>query len=153
MKGVRAETLHAIILMALIAGLAFSVWSAWETTHPQGSSVCDVNSVVSCGKVATSGDTAIQLGSLSIPFWSIGIGGFVAMLVVDIPLYLTWRRELLFALTALSILGAIATLYFIYQEVAVVGAICPVCTGAHVCNFGVLGSSLALLLTTRSRDD
>ena len=38
----------------------------------------------------------------------------------------------------------------IYQEVAVIGAICPICTGAHVCDFAVLGSSLALLLEARS---
>ena len=94
-----------------------------------------MNSVVSCGKVALSGDTAI----LGIPYWSIGIGGFVAMLAIDVPLYLSWRWELLVALTALSVLGAVAALYFIYQEVAVIGAICPICTGAHACDFAVLG--------------
>jgi uncharacterized membrane protein len=149
MRSVGAENLHAIILLALIVGLGFSIWSAWETTHPQGSSVCDVNSLVSCGRVALSGDTSLY----GIPFWSVGVGGFVAMLAVDVPLYMTWRRDLLLALTVLSVLGAVATLYFIYQEVAVIGSICLICTGAHLCNFAVLGSASYLLVTSGRADD
>jgi uncharacterized membrane protein len=149
MKGIRAETLHAVILSALIVGLGFSIWSAWETTHPQAGSGCDINNIFNCGKVALSGDTSI----FGIPYWSVGIGGFVAMLAVDIPLYATWRRDLLLALTVISILGAAATLYFIYQEVAVIGAVCLVCTGAHAANFAVLGSAIALLLQDREDDD
>ena len=145
MRGVRAETLHAIILLALFVGLGFSIWSAWETTHPQGGQICDVTTGVSCSKVSQSGDTSIY----GIPYWSVGIAGFVAMIIVDIPLYVSWRRDLLIVLTVLSILGALATLYLIYQEVAVVHAVCPVCTGAHVSNFAVLVSAALRLRKAR----
>jgi len=148
MKEVPAESLHAVILLALAVGLLFSIWSGYETvTGSTGS--CTVNSFVSCGAVRNSGYTS----AFGIPYWAAGVAGFVVMLAIDIPLYLTWRPTLLYALLGLSVLGLALSLYFVYLELAVIGAICPVCTGAHVANVAVLAAALMLVRRARSADE
>ncbi|HUI38513.1 MAG TPA: vitamin K epoxide reductase family protein, partial [Thermoplasmata archaeon] len=117
MKGIPAETLHAVILFALFVGLLFSAWSGYESlTGSTGS--CTLNAFVSCGAVRNSGHTS----AYGVPFWAAGVGGFIAMIAVDIPLYVTWRPVFLYALTGLSALGLAISLYFVYLELAVIDA-------------------------------
>ncbi|MCI4353974.1 MAG: vitamin K epoxide reductase family protein [Thermoplasmata archaeon] len=142
----RAETVHALLLMGILVGLAFSVFAAYETTHPAVQGVCSPNSFVSCQKIDTSGHTT----TLGIEDWLWGIGGFVVLLAFDIPLYRTWKREWLLAVTALSALGAILSVYFAYVELAIIQGLCPVCLSAYLCNVVVLGCAVYLMRLSAS---
>ena len=144
MKEVPAESLHALVLVALVAGLFFSVWSAYESVTGSTSG-CSVNAFVSCGAVRNSGYTS----AFGVPYWAAGVGGFVAMLAVDIPLYRSWKPSLLYVLAALSALGLAISIYFVYLELAVIHAVCPVCTGAHLANVAVLAGAVGLVRRAR----
>ena len=136
----RAETVHALLLMGILVGLAFSLYSAYETANPSLYGGCNVNSYVSCGKIATSGHTT----TFGIQDYLYGIGGFVVLLLLDIPLYRTWKREWLLAVTVLSGIGAALSVYFGYLELAVIQGLCLICLGAYLSNVVVFSCALYL---------
>jgi uncharacterized membrane protein len=136
----RAETLHAIVLLAAVGGLALSVFAAYETTHPAAEAVCNINSYFSCAAV----DQSAHSSTFGIPDYAFGIGGFIALLAVDIPLYRSWERSWLLGLATLSVAGVVVSVYFAYVEVAIIQAFCPVCLSAYLANAIVLAGALAL---------
>jgi uncharacterized membrane protein len=137
----RPETLHKVALAGILAGLGLSLWAMLETLLPSLQSSCSVNPFLSCGAVDRS-QYSVILGV--IPDWAVGLLGFAVMLAVDIPLYRTWKRSYLDALLVLSALGVIASIYFLYLEVFLIGAICPVCLSTYFANGVVLAATLAL---------
>lgn len=137
----RAQDLHAVVLLAVVAGLALALFAAYETFNPAAASACSPTKLLSCQSVNSSGHTT----TLGVPDWAWGIGGFVALLFVDVLAYRTFERRWLTALFALSTMALGLTAWFVYNEVVVVGAICPVCTGAHLANLVVWAGSLLLL--------
>jgi uncharacterized membrane protein len=139
-KEIPEESLRAFVTIALVFGLLFSLWSGYETVTGNTGS-CTANSFVSCGAVRNSGHTS----AFGIPYWAMGVAGYVAMLAVAILLWITSRLGLLYALVGLSTLGFALSLYFIYLELAVIGAICPVCTAAHAANVAVLVGTVMLV--------
>lgn len=144
----RAESLHAIILLATIVGAGLSVFAYAETVDPALQHDCSVNVFFSCAKVDQSGQTTI----LGIPDWSIGLGGFVGLLLIDIPLYRTWKTAWLRALTVVSAIGVAVSVYLAYVELFRIDALCPVCLSAYLANLVVFAAGLGLLLKGRSRD-
>jgi uncharacterized membrane protein len=137
----RAETAHAVILLGIIAGLAFATFSWYESTHPGAEGVCSVNAFVSCAKIDQSGQTT----TFGIQDYDIGIAGFLLMLALDIPLYRTWHRTWLYALTIVSMGGALVSVYLAYVELAVIRGLCLICTGAYLSNVVVLAFLLYLV--------
>ena len=142
----RAESVHAALLIVVIVGLGLAVFAAVESIFPAAEGFCSVNSYVSCAKVDSSGHTT----TLGIQDWAIGIAGFVLLLVIDIPLYRTWRPDLLKALVGLSALGVVVSAYFAYVELAIIQALCLVCFSTYLANGAVLVLSLYLLRTSSS---
>jgi uncharacterized membrane protein len=144
----RAETLHAALLVVLVAGLGLSAFAAYETLNPSVASVCSVSAFVSCSKVDQSGHTT----TLGVPDWLIGIGGFVVLLALDVPLYATWRRDLLTAVVAVSGLGLAVAVYLATVELTVIHALCPVCFSTYLLDGAAFGLSLWLLVSSRRAD-
>ncbi len=142
---VRAETLYSLLIVLTIGGVVAASYAAYEVVNPEAAKVCSPNPFLSCQKVLASGHTTI----LGIPDWSIGLSGYLVMLVLAILAYRTFDRRYLKALTALSALGMVIVGYLVYTELVVVGAICPVCTTAHLLNVGVLAVALWLLRLSR----
>lgn len=142
----RAETVHSLLLMGILVGLAFSLFAAYETTHPSAQGVCSVNSFISCQKIDTSGHTT----TLGIEDWLWGIGGFVVLLALDIPLYRTWKREWLLPVVALSAVGGLLSIWFGYVELVVIQGLCLVCLGAYLSNVVVFGCALYLMRLSAS---
>jgi uncharacterized membrane protein len=138
---VRAETVHQLLLLGIILGLAFSLYAGYESTHPAAQGTCTLNGYVSCAKIDTSGHTT----TLGIEDWLWGAGGFVLLLLLDIPLYRTWKREWLLPLTALSTVGVLLSLYFAYLEFAVIQGLCIICLGAYLSNVLVFGCAAYLM--------
>ncbi|MGI0131505.1 MAG: vitamin K epoxide reductase family protein [Thermoplasmata archaeon] len=136
----KAENLHALIPVALGAGLLLSIYAAYETVNPAAQSSCSFTAFFSCGKVVESGRTT----TLGIADYWYGIGGFLAMIAVDVPLYRTWDRSWLKAFLALSTLGLILSVYLFALETFEIGAICPVCLGTYIANGIALAAAVVL---------
>ena len=137
----RAETAHALVLLGLVAGLAFSTYAWYESVNASAQGLCSINSYVSCGKIDTSGHTT----TLGIQDYLWGIGGFVVMLALDIPLFMTWNRRLLELLTLVSTAGALLSVYFAYLELVVIQGLCIICLGAYFSNLFVLAFLVVLV--------
>ncbi|MFI5412995.1 MAG: vitamin K epoxide reductase family protein [Candidatus Lutacidiplasmatales archaeon] len=144
----RAESAHAALLLMIIAGLGLAVFATLETYIPALQSACSVNPFLSCSKVDTSGHTT----TFGIPDWSVGVGGFLFLLALDIPLYRTWRRDLLTGVVVVSFLGLVTSAYFAYVELAIIHALCPVCFSTYVADGLVFVLALWLFLAGRGSD-
>ncbi|MCI4350384.1 MAG: vitamin K epoxide reductase family protein [Thermoplasmata archaeon] len=136
----RAETLHQIILAAVLAGLGLSLYAGYETVNAAAANSCSFSPVFSCGTVLNSGKTH----TLGIPDWVLGTTGFVALLAVDVPLFRTWDRRWLIVLLGLAGIGLLFAAYLATIEVFQIGALCPVCFGTYVADAIVLGAAWSL---------
>jgi len=136
----RAETLHALLLLSIIVGLGFAVFAYAESVDPALRSSCTVNPFFSCSKIDNSGMTT----TLGIQDYAWGIGGFVILLALDIPLFRTWRRDLLTAIVGVSAIGVGLSLYLGYLELAVIQGLCPICLGAYLSDAVAFGSAFRL---------
>lgn len=145
----RAESLHAIVLLALVAGLAASAFAGYETLNPSSEKICSINPFVSCAKIDNSGHTT----TFGVPDWILGVAGYVALLALDVGVYRTWRRDLLLGLTALSGLGVAFSAYLAYIELVVIVGLCPVCLTAYLANALAFGALIALVRQGRSAPD
>ncbi|MCI4316928.1 MAG: vitamin K epoxide reductase family protein [Thermoplasmata archaeon] len=114
----RAESLHALIPVALVLGLILAGYAAYETTHPAAQASCNFGSVFSCARVVNSGHTT----TLGIEDYLYGIVGFLALLAIDVPLFRTWERRWLNAFLLLSSVGAAFSLYLFSIETFQIGA-------------------------------
>lgn len=142
----KAENLHALIPVALGAGLVLSIYAAYETVNPAAQSSCSFTAFFSCGKVVQSGHTT----TFGVEDYWFGIVGFLALIALDVPLYRTWDRKWLKAFLALSSLGVLVALYLFAVETLQIGAICPVCLGTYLANGVALGAAVALWWSGRS---
>jgi uncharacterized membrane protein len=150
---VDARILHRALLAVILLGLALSLYAAFEVTDPALSNACSVNSYVSCGTVLRSGDTTFPPGS-GVPDWSWGVGGFLALLALDLPLIRTYDPRLLRGVLLLSACGLALAAIFAYEEVWVIHALCPICLGAYLSGVGVVALSGALVrMRGRSLDE
>ena len=137
----RAESLHAALLIVVIAGLGLSLYAAYESLNPDSQSGCSIQGTpISCAKIDQSHHTT----TFGVQDYDIGIAGFAVLLVLDIALYATWRPELLKAFVVVSGLGLAAALYLLYVEVAVIGGLCPVCFSTYVMDGAAFALSLQL---------
>lgn len=136
----RSETLHAILPLVIVAGLAFSIFAWAESVDPALQGICSVNSFVSCHKVDVSAYT-MTLG-ISDYLW--GIGGFALLFILDVQVYRLGRGRWLDALALLSGVGFALSLYFGSIELWVIHAFCLICFSAYLCNAGTLVTALLL---------
>ena len=143
-----ARTLHRLLFLFVLAGLGLSVYAAFEVTDPALQHGCTVNGFFSCAAVTASGRTSIG----PFPDWAIGVGGFVLLLALDLPLLRYYTPSLLLAVLLVSLAGLGVAAYLAYIEVAIIGAVCPVCLGTYIADAGVLALALALFLLRRERD-
>ncbi len=144
----RAETLHQTILLAIVAGLALSIYAWYETINPAAQAGCSIYPWLSCGAVARSGHTT----TLGIQDYWFGIVGFGLMLGIDIPLYRSWNRRLLVALLLVAGAGLGAAVYPATIETFIIGAFCPVCLSTYVADAIVFFAALALYRRGRATD-
>jgi uncharacterized membrane protein len=133
----RSETLHAILPLAIVAGLAFSVFAAAESLDPALQGVCSISSFVSCHKIDVSHYTT----TLGIPDYDLGIAGFVVLFALDIQVYRLGRGRWLDALTVVSVIGLGFSVYLAYLELVKIGALCLICFGAYLSNVATLATA------------
>jgi uncharacterized membrane protein len=133
-----AASLHRLLLVAILIGLAFSVYATYEVLHPAAQGSCDINSTVNCAAVDNSGHTTIG----PIPDYSIGLAGFVLLLAFDIPLLATYEPRYLYGVIGFAAIGAAVAVGLGSVEVFIIHAICPICLGAYISDAFVLAIAL-----------
>lgn len=141
-----ARTLHALLPVAILVGLGFSIFAAYETVYPAAEGACSVNAFVSCAKVDQSAYTT----TFGIQDYWFGIAGFVLLLAIDVPLLRTYKPMWLNALLVVSGLGVLIAIYLAYVELVVIQALCIICTGAYLSNVVVFLVAVALFRQSRT---
>lgn len=126
----RSETLHAVLPLAIVVGLAFSLFATAETLDPALRAACSVSPFLSCSKVDQSGLTS----TFGVPDYAWGIGGFLLMLALDVQVYRLGRGRWLDALTGVSTAGFVLSVYFAWVELGEIHAFCLICFGSYVAN-------------------
>jgi uncharacterized membrane protein len=138
---VDARILHRLVLLFLLLGLGLSTYAAVEVVYHPAQSVCSFNSYVSCSRVTQSGHTTLG----PVPDWAVGVGGFVLLLAIDLPLLRSFDGRLLLLLLLVALVGIGVSAYFAYVELGVIHALCPVCLGAYLADGAVLILAFALV--------
>jgi uncharacterized membrane protein len=129
----RTRSLRELVYFGAGLGLIASVYAAAEVQDASLSKACTFSAFFSCGKILGSGKTTL----LGIPDWSVGIAGFILILVVGVMAE-RYRKDprVTYALLGVTSLGVALAAYFLYVELAEIGGLCPVCVTAYF--FGVL---------------
>jgi len=108
-----------------LVGLIAAALSIADTY--QGGSVCDINSYISCTKVALSPYSSLM--GISLSYWAAAY--FTISSATSIAYMLTARRQLLKAVWGLSIAAIPIIAVLIYIEVAILKTLCLYCTAMH----------------------
>ena len=144
----RTRTLRSVIYLAAGLGLIVSIFTYLEALQASLQSLCTVNAFISCSAVARSGKTTV----LGVPDSFIGIGGFLVVLAIA-AIAERHRRELLwpYLLLFFTTVGVGFSLYFLYLEVGVIHALCPVCLTAWILGWVAWVASIALVQKVRAK--
>ncbi|MCI4345773.1 MAG: vitamin K epoxide reductase family protein [Thermoplasmata archaeon] len=146
---VDARLLHRLLLVGILAGIGFSLYATAEVLDPALQSSCSVSAFFSCGAVDQSGHTSIG----PVPDWSVGLGGFLFLLALDLPLLATFNPRLLGAVMLVSGAGLAVSLYLGYVELDIIHALCPICLGAYLSNAFVFLTATVLVALRRERSE
>jgi uncharacterized membrane protein len=143
------DRLSKAFLALAIIGIADALYHAYgEITAystPLGN-YCTINNVWSCSKVFLSGYTKFPPGSGGISLWVYGVVWFPPMLVLGywfVRKYGSLRGEIM---VPILMVGNIFTLYLWYLELAVIGALCPVCISLYTLNYLMTAVCIAAVL-------
>ena len=142
----RTRSLRSGVYLAAGAGLIVSIYSAYETAHA-GAGICNINAYISCSAVATSGHTT----TFGIQDYWLGIGGFLLIIAVAAVAEQQRNYATAVALAFVTSLGVAMAAYFLYLEVAVIGALCLVCVAAYLMGVAAWLPSLLILRRTSLR--
>jgi len=138
----QVRTLRSIVYLGAGLGVIVSIFAALETYDASLRAVCSINAFLSCSKVDTSGLTS----TLGVPDYLWGIGGFIVIFLVAAiaearPRDKRWEYLLLLITTA----GIGMAAYFLYVELALIGALCVVCAASYGMGLIAWGGSIALV--------
>jgi uncharacterized membrane protein len=144
----RTRDIRSVIYLAGGFGLIVATYTYIETVQASLQKYCTINAYVSCGAVANSGRTTL----FGVPDSFIGIGGFVLILLVA-GVAESRRKELLwpYLLLLITAMGVGVSLYFLYEEIFEIHALCPVCLAAWVLGWVAWGGAIALVRKARAR--
>jgi uncharacterized membrane protein len=138
---VRASTLHRLLLLSILIGLGFSLYAMVEVLYPAAQGTCSINPFFSCGKVDQSAYTHIG----PVPDWLVGVGGFVLLLALDLPLLRSYEVRYLYGIAVLAAVGLAVAVGLGLVELTLIHAVCPICLGAYLSDAAVMGLALGLL--------
>jgi uncharacterized membrane protein len=142
---VRTRNLRSFVYITGGLGLIFSLFTALEVYESSLQRLCTYNSFFSCGAVDSSGHTT----TFGVPDSLIGILGFVVILVIaGIAERWPGARTWPYLLVVVTGLGTAASLYFLYVQLAIIGAFCVICGSAYVFGWVTFGGAVALARRT-----
>lgn len=136
---------YRFIILFVLALIGFSDSTYLTVEHIRGT-IPPCSIVSGCETVLTSAYASI--GSIPVAVLGMLFYGTILVLLVG---YFDSRSPLFSgAVALLSIVGAIATIAFIYVQVAIIGALCLYCMISAGTSLGIFGASLPLLRSMRS---
>ena len=125
----RTSTLRTIIFLSAGIGLLVAIFAALEYYQESLRSYCTYSSFLSCAAVDKSAYTT----TLGLPDYLWGIGGFLLILIVAaISESRKSERRWYYLLLLFTTAGVAFSIYFLYVQLALIGALCVVCTTADV---------------------
>jgi protein-disulfide isomerase len=137
-----ATAVVALLGLAIAADLAYL--HAQVAASSEYTSWCSINEVVNCNVVLAS-EYAYFLG-LPVAVWAVltylGVG--IAALVLPAIASAARRRQLVAALFAVAVWNVLFSLYLLYVSLYELGALCLLCSGLYVVNFGLLVTTALL---------
>lgn len=123
-----------ILLLLALAGLADSIYLTWEHFN-KVIPPCTVNTFLpilsDCGKVLTS-PYSVMFG---VPLAIAGIIHYGFLSGWLIASFITEKKIFKYFIILQSIVGAIASLYFMYIQIGIIGSICIYCTISAIISF------------------
>jgi uncharacterized membrane protein len=145
----QTRTIRSVVYLAAGVGLILSIFSGLELVFSSLTQICSFNGFFSCAAVAHSSYTTF----LYLPDWLWGFGGFVVILgaaafAERYPNDPRWA----YALLVVTTLGVAAALYFLYVELALIGAFCVICSSSYVMGLVCWVGALALAGRTREKE-
>jgi uncharacterized membrane protein len=94
--------------------------------------VCNINSFFSCGAVASSPYSKL----FGIPMYVFGLVWFPLIFILSLAYSSFGKREInILALLPLLLLGDIFTIYLWYDQLALIGKLCPFCISLYIINY------------------
>lgn len=140
----RTSTLRSIIFLAAGVGLLVAIFAALEFYESSLRSYCTYSSFLSCAAV----DRSAYTSTLGIPDYLWGVGGFLFILIVaGISEMRKSERLWYYLLLLVTTFGVGFSVYFLYVQLALIGALCVICTTADV--FGWIAWAGAIGLARR----
>jgi uncharacterized membrane protein len=146
----KIRTLRSVVYLAAGLGLIVSIFATAEFFEASLRSLCSVSSFFSCAAVDNSGQTT----TLGIPDYAWGLLGFLLILIVagiaeSRPDRETWA----YALLGITTIGVALSMYLLYVELALIGALCLVCASAYALGILAWLGSIGLVRETRRDRD
>ncbi|MEM0117390.1 MAG: vitamin K epoxide reductase family protein [Conexivisphaerales archaeon] len=104
--------------------------------------VCNINSFFSCGAVASSPYSRF----FGIPMYVFGLVWFPLLFALSLAFSSLGRKETnVFVLLPLLLLGDIFTVYLWYDQLVLIGKLCPFCISLYFVNYALTGLALVIL--------
>lgn len=142
----RTSSLRSLVYFAAGVGLIVAIFAALEYYEASLRSLCSIGSFFSCSVVDQSGKTT----TLGVPDYAWGLAGFVLLLVLaGIAEARAQNPRWTYALFGVATIGVALSLYFLYVQLALIGAFCVVCATAYV--FGAISWAGTIGLARRAR--
>lgn len=143
------RSVRSVVYLAAGVGIIMSIFSGLELVYASLTQICSFNTFFSCATVAHSAYTTIWF----VPDWIIGLVGFIVIIAVArgsevYPYDPRWA----YALVGITLIGAGAAVYFLYVELALIGAFCVICSTSYVMGFICLGGAVSIARRTHEKD-
>lgn len=126
--------LLAVLIVLALIGLADSAYLA-HSAYTADPLVCDIEGLDKCNTVAASPYSKF----LGTPLSVYGLGFYILILGFSLALMARPSRFLMQGLLTASVLGAIASAYFLYLQIMVIKAMCIYCLASAVISFLLAG--------------
>lgn len=136
------NVLLSLLIALSLVGLADSVYLT-ESVFTDTPLVCDIQGLNDCNTVAGSPYSKL----FEIPLSVYGLGFYGALLLLSLLLLYRPSKQAAKGLVFVSILGVLASVYFLYVQVFIIQALCIYCVGSAVIAF--ILCALALLYFKR----
>lgn len=139
----------AFVALAAI-GIAVALYHGYDELtaySAPGTTVCNINSILSCGSVFRSGYTTFPPGPYGVDLFVYGLVWFPLILILVVRSEKrsgTVSGELMLPVL---MVGNVFTLYLWYLEIAVIHAYCPVCISMYVLNYAMTGLAVKALFS------
>ena len=139
----KRKSFFLVSLVAVLFGFLLSIYSVFHhlsirTTDSLGSFSCNVNSTISCDKVALSSYSEV----LGVPLGVWGVAFFSLLFCSLLGTRAGSRKKTLSSLRLYSffvLIGSLCSLILAYISLSLLGSMCLVCIGVYLSNFTLTG--------------